>query len=145
MTTSVRETALQALHARLIGMSGPAVRRNEPEDTDVPTCGLINLRDGDAGDPVEVYLSPPTYVYAHRAEVAVLIQAPTAAERDAQSDAILRAIGDAIASDDTLGGTVDAAYADTPETLTDAADGGMAIKGTLVPIILEYTTDSPLG
>ena len=78
------------------------------------TAGVIILRDGDPGEPA-VLLSPPEYVYEHRAELEVAMAGGTSAARDAAFDALLQAIGAAIAADRTLGGLCDWVEAEAPE------------------------------
>lgn len=139
-----REAALNALLAALEGIAGPDVERNAAEGVDVPDGGLIVLRDGEPGSP-EVYLSPPAYGWAHRAEVVVQVQARTATARDARLDALLEEIAAAIDADPTLGGAVEQASIEAPEILTEAVENGAAIKAALLPVTLEYLSNSPLG
>ncbi len=150
MADSVRETALKALHALLtgiawLGTNDPVVKRNEPETDDIPAGGKINLFDGDAGEPVDVFLSPVAYLYQHRAEISVHVQHKDHASRDALMDSLLQQIGAALGADPTLGGTVDMASPATPETTDEPKEGAASIKAARVPVILEYLTSSPLG
>jgi len=148
-TASGRETALNALLALLEGIAwtnapAPLVERNDVDKKEIPDGGLVSLRDGDPGEP-EVYLSPPAYAYAHEAEIFVQFQAPTPATRDPFLDALLRDIGAALDADPTLGGAVEMASPDAPETEHEKADGAQAIKAVRVPVVLEYVTASPLS
>ena len=88
---TTRETILQALHARLQTLPATALR-GEVLPERVPASGLIILRDGDPGDP-EVLLSPLLYLYDHRAEIEVVVQAGDPAARDAAMDTLLASIG----------------------------------------------------
>ena len=144
MANSKREAALKALHAVLVGITGPTVVRNEPETAKIPAGGLVVLRDGDPGNP-EVLLSPTSYAYAHRAEVVLQIQSVDAAARDAAMDTLLQSIGAAIAADETLGGTVDMAVPGAPEMIDEPVEGAASIKAALVPVYLDYVTSAPLG
>ena len=65
---SKRETILAALHARLQTLATPVLRGDVLPER-IPANGLIILRDGKPGEP-EVTLSPVTYFYEHRAELA---------------------------------------------------------------------------
>ena len=103
---SKREEVLQGLLAVLAEIAGPKVLRNEVLPERVSAAGVLILRDGDPGEP-DVLLSPPEYVYEHRAELEVAMSGGTAAERDAAFDALLQAIGAAIAAERTLGGLCD--------------------------------------
>ncbi|MDJ0685397.1 MAG: acyl-CoA transferase [Alphaproteobacteria bacterium] len=144
MADSVREAALKALHALLLGIDGPRVVRNEPETAAIPAGGLVVLRDGDPGEP-EVLLSPPAYEYAHRAEIVVQVQHGEASERDAAMDTLLQQIGAALDADQTLGGAVDMAMAGGPELLDEPVEGAATIKAALIPVTLDYMTSTPLG
>jgi len=139
-----RETALLALLGRLETIVGPEVKRNAVEGIDVPEGGSIILRDGDPGAP-EVYLSPVRYGWTHRAEVVVQVQAITDSARDARYDALLEEIAAAIDAEPSLAGAVEQSSVEAPETLTEAVDNGAAIKAGVLPVILEYLSNSPLG
>lgn len=139
----IREQALQGLFSCLQGLTGPAVKRNEPLPTKVPETGLVILRDGNPGEP-EVILSPTRYVYQHRAEVEVLVQEADQAGRDAALDALLVAVGKVLAGDSTLGGKVDIVHPGSPELLQETIEGAPTIKAAVIPVFLEYTTLNPL-
>ena len=142
---STRETALAGLHTVLAALSGPTVQRNGKIPTEIPVGGLLNLNDGEAGEPVDVVLSPTIYSYEHRAEIDVLVQDGTETERDSALDTLLLSIDTAIAADTTLGGTVDRVEAQAPEEAgTEPVKGGSDIKGCIVPVILYYETTRPL-
>ncbi|GAB4227812.1 MAG: hypothetical protein Kow0032_07330 [Methyloligellaceae bacterium] len=141
---SKREEVLQALFAVLEGISGPKVLRNENLPERIPSGGLIILRDGDPGEP-EVLMSPLNYVYDHFAEAEVLIDAPTPAARDAAFDAVIGAIGTAVAQDRTLGGLCDYVRADAPAPVDLIVEGAPGFKAAVVPIVLTYGTADPLG
>lgn len=144
MADSPREAALKALLSLLQGISGPVVKRNEPEAQGIPGGGLVMLRDGDPGEPEEL-LSPLAYSWNHRAEVVVQVQAGAASARDAALDAMLVAIGAALAADPTLGGVVEMATPGAPELLDEPVEGGAAVKAALVPVFLEYLSSTALG
>lgn len=144
MADTPRETALKALAALLAGIPGATVRRNEPLAAKIPAGGLITLFDGSGGEP-EMLLSPPAYIHSRRAEIEVVVQGPTPEDCDGMLDGILAAIGDRLAVDPTLGGTVDLAMPEPPEFITEAIDGAAGLKGAKVIVSLEYTADSPLG
>ncbi len=127
-----RETILQALLAALQTVPDPTVRR-----------GAI-LRDGDPGTP-EVTLSPPRYHSEHRAEVEMIIQGKTPSDRDAAFDTLLQSLSTAIATDRTLGGLCDWVAAEAPHAVDLPAERFEALKATIVPVILTYTTADPLA
>jgi hypothetical protein len=142
--TSARETALLALHHRLQAVSGPMVLRNEVLPAKLPAGGLVILRDGDPGE-AEATLNPVSYLWQHRAELEVVVEGATGEARDAALDALLVAIGAALASDPSLGGAVDWSEAGAPRTEDLAIEGAAALKGAVVPVTLVYTSADPLG
>jgi hypothetical protein len=139
-----RETILQALFALLSGLSGPTVLRNANLPERVPAGGIVILRDGDPGEP-EVLLSPPEYVYEHRADSDVIVDAATPSASDAIFDSIMLAIGAAIAADRTLGGLCDYAETTAPVPVDLIVEGAPGFKAATLPIILHYGTADPLS
>jgi hypothetical protein len=141
---SAREAALLALYQRLELVPGAAVLRNEVLPAKIPVGGSMIVRDGVPGEP-EVTLNPVSYLWQHRAELEVLVEAGTPAERDAALDALLVVIGEALADDPTLGGAVEWSEAGAPRTEDLAIEGAAALKGAVVPVTLIYTSASSLG
>jgi hypothetical protein len=139
-----RETILQALHTLLSGISGPTVLRNANLPERVPSGGIVILRDGDPGEP-EVLLSPPEYIYGHRADADVVVDAPSPAARDSVLDGIMLAIGSAVAADRTLGGLCDYAETAAPVPVEMVVEGAPGFKAATLPIILHYGTSDPLS
>ena len=137
---STRETILAALHARLQTLAAPVLRGNVLPER-IPTSGLIILRDGKPGEP-EVTLSPLTYFYEHRAELEVVIQAGTG--RDTLFDALTASVGEALATDRTLGGVCDWVEAEAPEPVDLPIEGAAALKAAVITVVLHYTTPDPL-
>lgn len=140
-----REAVLSAFHAVLIAaLPDVTVRRNAVLAAEVPAGGLVTLRDGDPGEG-EPQLSPPAWFYEHRAELELVVDAPTEGERDAALDALAKDIGLAIAADRTLGGTCDYVQALAPSVTEFPADGGVALRGATVPVVLIYVSADPLA
>lgn len=139
---SKREIVLNALFERLATLD-VVVKRNDPLPQKIPDGGLVILRDGNVGEP-EVLLSPPYYIFTHRAEIEVIVQKVTSAERDQALDDLLVQVGELLQEDPQLGGEVDFMHADPPEFIDEVVDGGVTIKGAVVPIVLEYTSISNL-
>ena len=137
---SKRETILAALHARLQTLAAP-VLRGEVLPERIPTSGLIILRDGKPGDP-EVTLSPLIYLYEHRAELEVVIQAGTG--RDALFDALTASIGAVISTERTLGGLCDWVEAEAPEPVDLPIEGTASLKAAVITVVLHYTSPDPL-
>ena len=139
---SKREIVLNALFERLSTLD-VSVKRNDPLPQKIPDGGLVILRDGNVGAP-EILLSPPYYIFTHRAELEVIVQQEAPAERDQALDWLLVEIGELLLSDPRLGGQVDYMHADPPEFVEEPVEGGVTIKGAIVPIVLEYTSNSNL-
>ena len=139
---SKREIVLNALFERLSTLD-VAVKRNDPLPQKIPDGGVVILRDGNVGEP-EILLSPPYYIFTHRAELEVIVQKETPAERDQALDWLLVEIGELLLSDPRLGGEVDYMYADPPEFVEEPVEGGVTIKGAIVPIVLEYISQNAL-
>ncbi len=138
-----RETILQALYALLQTLPATALR-GEVLPERVPTDGLMILRDGDPGDP-EVLLSPLLYLYDHRAEIEVVVQAGDSGVRDAALDILLANIGAALAADRTLGGLCDWIEPEAPKPVDLPIDGAATLKAAVVPVVLTYATADPIG
>ena len=139
-----RESILSALHTTLQTVPGASVLRGEVLPERVPTGGLVILRDGEPGAP-EVTLSPLRYHYEHRAELEVVVQGKTPADRDAAFDVLTSAIGTALAADRTLGGLCDWTEAEAPRPVDLPVEGGQALKAAVVPVVLHYSTADPLS
>jgi hypothetical protein len=134
------ETILAALHARLSALPA-TVLRGEVLPERVPADGLLILREGEPGDP-EVTLSPLRYHFQHRAEVEVVVQG---ANRDTTFDDLCASIGAAISADRTLGGLCDWVEAEAPRPVDLPIDGAASLKAAVIPVVLHYSTDDPLG
>ncbi|HIP22500.1 MAG TPA: acyl-CoA transferase [Rhodobacteraceae bacterium] len=139
-----RETILQALLAALQSVPGATVLRGATLPERTPTGGLLILRDGDPGTP-EVTLSPLQYHFEHRAEVEVIVQGKTPAERDVAFDVLLAELASATTADRTLGGLCDWVEAEAPQPVDLPVEGAEALKAAIVPVILTYTMADPLG
>lgn len=138
--SSIRETILAALHARLLGLPATALR-GEVLPERVPAAGLLILRDGEPGEP-EVTLSPLRYHYQHRAEIEAVVQGT---DRDAAFDTLAARIGTALAADRTLGGLCDWIEAEAPRAVDLPIEGAASLKAAMIPVILHYSTADPLA
>jgi hypothetical protein len=141
---SRREEVLEALLA-LIATALPAakVERNTAKPERIPVGGLVIVRDGDPGDP-EATLSPLTYTYTHRIpiEIAVLPAAPLS--REETLDQMLRALGEAVESNRTLGGLCDFLEPEAPSTDDLEATGTVVGRWASAVILATYATPNPL-
>ena len=139
MPTS-RATILAALHTRLLALPANALR-GEVLPERVPAEGLLILRDGEPGEP-EVTLSPLAYHYQHRAEIEAVVQGT---DRDVAFDALTASIGSALAADRTLGGLCDWVEAEAPRPVDLPVEGASSLKAAIIPVVLHYSSDDPLG
>lgn len=146
MANSVREQALVNLKAALDNVAAATKQREGVEPEKVPAAGLIILRDGEPGEPVEVSMSPLRYEYQHPAQVEVYVVGNTAEIRATALDGLLQGIATAVNADKTLAGAVDWAEVREPQLLDeDPQEGDKDSKRALVSIILHYSTTNPLG
>ena len=137
---TIRETIFAALHARLQAVAA-TVLRDEVLPERIPAPGLIILRDGEPGEP-DVTLSPLRYHYQHRAELEVIVQAGTG--RASAFDALIAAIGAALAADRTLGGLCDWVEPEAPALVDLPVEGAAALKAAVITIVLHYSVADPL-
>ena len=138
--TTLRETILAALHARLSALPATALR-GEVLPERVPAEGLLILRDGEPGEP-EVTLSPLRYHYQHRAEIEAVVQSTA---RDATFDTLTASIGAVIVTDRTLGGLCDWIEAEAPRPVDLPVEGAASLKAAAISVVLHYSTVDPLG
>ena len=141
-----REAALSALHAVLAAIAGVKVLRNAELPEAVPPEGLIILRDGMAGEPQDVTISPVSFSWRHRAELEIFVRGDDAMGRAQRLDDLIAAVEQAIAADRTLGGAVDHARPGPPEEPEDLAlEGAQSFKAAIVPVFLDYTSAQSSG
>lgn len=146
MTTSTTaEEALAALFTALDATlpAGAKLLRNVTLPERIPPKGVAILRDGDPGEP-EVLMSPLRFLYEHRAEVDIAVEASNAFDRDLAYDNLKRAIGEAVAVDRTLGGRCDYVIGEAPTALALAVEGAESLKAATIGIVLTYETSDPL-
>ena len=139
--STIRETILAALHARLQPLAALTLRDDVLPER-IPTAGLIILRDGQPGEP-EVTLSPLRYHYQHRAELEVVVQASNG--RTSAFDTLIVAIGAALEADRSLGGLCDWVEPEAPASVDLPIEGAAALKAAMITIVLHYTTTGPLA
>lgn len=142
---SRREQVIEALVARLAAaLPGAEVKRNLAKAERIPAGGLVIVRDGDPGEP-EVTLSPLTYLYAHRIPLEIAVQETGAGGREHTLDTMLRAVGNAIASDRTLGGLCDFLEAEAPASGDIETAGALPGRWAEAAIVAHYGTPDPLN
>lgn len=145
IVTSKREAVVAAIKV-LIAAALPIaeVKRNLSKPERIPASGLVVVRDGDPGEP-EVTLSPLTYHFEHRIVLEIAAPEIGATPREVTLDAMLRAIGAAVAADRTLSGLCDWIEAQAPATDDAEAMGAAPVRFALLTIVAAYATSDPLN
>ncbi|MFN4204692.1 MAG: acyl-CoA transferase [Tabrizicola sp.] len=141
---STREAVLAALAARLEGALPVPVRRNAALPEKVPPAGLVILRDGEPGEP-EVTLGPRREWYRHRIELELFVPQGPSGGGEAVLDALLGAIGAALAADETLGGLAETLVPSAPEIGVLAIEGAVPLLTARIVITAEYLVSDPLA
>jgi hypothetical protein len=142
---SQRESAIGAMFGVLGQLSlGTAVKRNAALPERVSDHAMAILRDGEMGEP-EVSLSPLTYHWQHQVVIELFVADADAAARDARMDGLLSELATLIEADRTLGGVIEYAEIGAPKFDELAPDGSSGIKACLLPVVLYYSSSSPLN
>jgi hypothetical protein len=135
--------AAEAVVRTAVEAVGAAFYRNPEADPDASHAGIVIMTDGDPGEP-DIVLSPLTYVWEHRVAFEI---AASGQYRRRTVEAIIAAFEPAIASDRTLGGTVDdARISDAPDI--KEYDAGPGVEKEYVAsliVTLYYDTVSGAG
>ena len=143
--TSKRESVLAAVRRLIVGaLPAAEVKRNLAKAERITAGGLAVVRDGDPGEP-ETTLSPLTYHFEHRIAVEIAASEAAGTPREQALDAMLRAIGAAVAADRTLGGLCDWLEAEAPSTDDAEATGSLPVRFALLTIVASYATTDPLN
>ena len=139
------EQVLIALLDRLRQLPGIGVERNAAFPERIPDGGLVIVRDGDPGEPEQALGGFAPVYYRHAVELELYAESGNQAIRDQTFDDLATAIGTALDADPTLGGLVFGMTCGRPEVMTDAVEGGPAIKTGTITLVLDYEAPSPLG
>jgi hypothetical protein len=147
---SVRETAIAALHSRLVTSLGarnpvPVVLRGETIPQRIPPGGLVVVREGETVEETPI-LSPLAWQVEHRAEVEITVAGTTPAARNTLLDALLVDVGAAISANRTLGGAVEWAQPGSASFEDVEFEGAAAARAAAIPVTLWFTVaGSPLA
>jgi hypothetical protein len=141
---SHREQVLEALACMIVKAApGALVERNMDKPERIPDGGLVNILDGDLGDP-ETTLNPVSYSYGHMVMLEIAVQGASKGARTEALDKLLVAIGRACEVDRTLGGLTEWLEPQAPTIDDAAAVGAASIKWADVGLLAAYTTTNPL-
>lgn len=143
---SKREQVLDRLAIKLktIETATLKVYRNLEKSQQIPSGGMIVMRDGVAEEP-EILLSPLTYIYEQLIAVEVMVQNPDPAARDALLDVVLVAISSVIAANRTLDGLAEWVEARSPEFQEEPIEGAASIRVATVQVMARFFTYDPLN
>ena len=147
---SVRETAIAALHSRLVTSLAarnptPLVLRGESVPQRIPAGGLVVVRNGETVEETPV-LSPLAWQIEHRAEVEITVAGATPTARSALLDALLVDIAATIAANRMLGGAVEWAQPGSASFEDVEFEGAAAARAAAIPVTLWFTVaGSPLA
>jgi hypothetical protein len=142
---SRREQVIEAIVALLAAALPDAeVKRNLTKPERIPSGGLVIVRDGNPGEP-EVTLSPLTYLYTHRIPIELAVHETGAGPRERALDAMLGAIGTAVANNRTLGGLCDFLEAEAPATADIETAGALPGRWADIAIVAHYGATDPLN
>lgn len=147
--SSIRDRVLDAVKAAIVAALPNAdvkLQGNEDDDAKARSIGpggTVIIRAGDPGEP-EVYLSPRTYVYAHRIPIEVAAFASDTQTPAKIVDAMLVAIGEQVDLDPSFGGLCDDSECEAPQSddlETLGVKSGQWSNGAIIAI---YGTPNPL-
>ncbi|ACL60591.1 hypothetical protein [Methylobacterium nodulans] len=142
---SKRERVIQAVVDLLrAALPQAAHSRNEVKPQIIPAGGFVNVDDGDPGEP-EVTLNPTIYIFNHEIPIDVAANGTRSLSAEARLDAMLQAIGTAVAADRTLGGLCDYLLVSAATTEPLTADGAPVSRAALIGITAVYGTPDPLN
>lgn len=142
---STRERVIQAVVALLrAALPQAAHGRNEAKPRTIPNGGTVTVDDGVPGTP-EVTLSPATYIFEHEIPVEVVARKSPGETAEARLDAMLQAIGAAIAADRTLGGLCDHLEVTAPDTEPLTGEGAAVSRSAVLGLVAVYGTSDPLN
>jgi hypothetical protein len=143
---SKREQVLDRLATKLKTLESTSLKvyRNLDKPQQIPSGGMIVLRDGVAGEP-EVLLSPLTYIYEQLVTVEVMVQNPDPAARDALLDVLLVALSGVITTNRTLDGLAEWMEARSPEFQEEPIEGAASIRAAFAQVMVRFFTSDPLN
>ena len=142
---STREQVIQAVAALVKDALPKATHyRNAEKQESISTGGYVNVDDGDPGEP-EVTLNPATWIYEHQIPVEVATNATRTVTAEVRLDAMMQAIGAAVAANRTLSGLCDYVMVQAAQTEGLTTDGAPVSRYALVNIVAVYGTTDPLN
>jgi hypothetical protein len=147
---SARETAIAALHTRLVTSlavrnPAPIVLRGETVPQRIPSGGIVMVRDGETVEETPI-LSPLAWQIEHRAEIEITVAGASPAARNTLLDALLVDVAGAVVGNRTLGGAVEWAQPGSASFEDVEFEGAAAARAAAIPVTLWFTVaGSPLA
>lgn len=113
------------------------MRRNAAKADELTAGGVVNMRDGDPGEP-DVLMSPLSKTYNHR--ISLELAPPAGADAVTWLDAANTALRNAVRADRQLGGLAE--WLEAEEPVTDDAEtlGAPEVVWAEIGLIAVYTT-----
>lgn len=146
MTTTTSESVLNALKALFGGSLMATVEKNSEAPEVVPPHGLVIVRDGVPGEPVDPVLGGfDEAYYQHQIDVEIYVSHGIAEERDRRYAELVRNIGDLLKPNKTLGGLIEGMTYGQPAPNTDYIEGAHDVKAATLVLSVEYNTSNPLA
>jgi len=142
---SKTEDVLNKLKELLELQTDAKVERNSDAPEKIPADGLVIIHDGDPGEPDITLGGFSNTFYSHDIEVEIYAQTGDSAQRDARFDLLLKQIDTVLQAKPPLEGMVDGLLYGRPEIVTEAVEGGPAIKTGILIVQADYETTTPLG
>lgn len=143
MTVFKREQILAALHAALPAIGGFGVGRNIPLSV-IDGGGFVSLEDGTT-ELTEQFFNPPVYEWTMRPQLVIGIAWPDIGSPDAALVALIEEAAGIVEGLGALGGLASEVRPDAPDFDAKEVFGLVNMKGAVLPIEIDYWSDSPLG
>lgn len=135
---------LEKLKTLIQAGTSAKVERNSAVAEKIPPAGLVIIRDGKPGEPDYILGGFDNVYYSHAVEIEIFIQSGDPVQRDEKFDLLVQEIGTALTANPDLEGLVAGLTYGRPEVVTQAVDGGPAIKTGVIIVTAEYEAATPL-
>ena len=143
---SKRDSAIAALFSCIEASAGTtATVQYEKDEVVVKTKPIVQLDDGDMGEPEVTLGAPVMYHVELTVNVTVFVKKADISARRAVVSGLLAQLSDAIAADVTLGGVVDDSTTGVPEYIEFERHQLSDASVVQFPVTLHYSTSNLLN
>lgn len=142
--TSKTESVLQSLATLIDAGTTAAFERNASVPEKIPPEGLVILRDGNPGVADEALGGFDPVYYEHETEIEIYVADGAQSGRDTLFDTIVTDIGTALSNNPDLSGAVYGITYSRPDVTVEIIPGSHAIKSGVIPLVLDYESQTPL-